>query len=277
MLVGSLNHGVCGHVECTDSEKLGLGPPSRSFEAIHSEVSTWTASGYFMSQGEEDKWLLEHLFAHRMTPAALSRGDRKLFVELGALNGRKYSNTFFFEKAFGWKGVLIEAELVNFRHLQETVNKFRNRSHAVHAAACREPQLIQVQGHRSMTKISAIGRTVPINAAGPRSNFSSTVLCIPMRTILAAATQNQNHIQGIELYSIDVEGNELDVVLSHDWAMFPARVVLIEMAKGGDANKENAALITALRSAGMCRHTIGVGHRNDVWVDPKYDAKLRAV
>ena len=32
------------------------------------------------------------------------------YVEVGALDGEKLSNTYFFEKELGWTGVLVEAD-----------------------------------------------------------------------------------------------------------------------------------------------------------------------
>ena len=52
------------------------------------------------SQNHEDLALLEMFFTGR-------RGGT--FVEMGALDGLEYSNTFAFEQALDWNGVLIEA------------------------------------------------------------------------------------------------------------------------------------------------------------------------
>ena len=42
-----------------------------------------------------------------------------VFVEMGALDGRRFSNTFAFEDALGWSGVLIEANPASCRKLFE--------------------------------------------------------------------------------------------------------------------------------------------------------------
>ncbi|EKX35933.1 hypothetical protein GUITHDRAFT_52329, partial [Guillardia theta CCMP2712] len=56
------------------------------------------------------------------------------FLELGALDGSTYSNSFYFERAMGWRGILIEADPDNFRQLV----KNRPDQVLVHAAICKE-------------------------------------------------------------------------------------------------------------------------------------------
>jgi hypothetical protein len=38
---------------------------------------------------------------------------------MGALDGIMFSNTYSFEKDFGWKGVLVEADPAHYRRLVE--------------------------------------------------------------------------------------------------------------------------------------------------------------
>ena len=80
------------------------------------------------SQHGEDQYLLPMLLA-------ATGGDAPgTFVELGALDGVTFSNTFAIERCLGWSGVLIEADPVNFELL---VKSERNVTR-VHAAVCDE-------------------------------------------------------------------------------------------------------------------------------------------
>ena len=47
----------------------------------------------------------------------MSFQENGFYVECGALNGEKGSNTLFFEKVRKWNGILIEADPENFRAL----------------------------------------------------------------------------------------------------------------------------------------------------------------
>lgn len=48
----------------------------------------------------------------------LYKQENGFYVECGALDGEKGSNTFFFEKVRKWNGVLIEADPSNFAVLK---------------------------------------------------------------------------------------------------------------------------------------------------------------
>eukprot|EP01031_Cornospumella_fuschlensis_P032780 gene32780-39633_t len=56
------------------------------------------------SQNKEDLWLYEKIFSR--LPVEEQIGGT--FLEIGALDGVTYSNTWFFEKKLGWKGILVE-------------------------------------------------------------------------------------------------------------------------------------------------------------------------
>ena len=62
-----------------------------------------------------------------------AHGKRGLFVEIGALDGVSYSNTYMLEACFGWRGLLIEANSLNFEQLLRS-----NRTHSkfVHRGVC---------------------------------------------------------------------------------------------------------------------------------------------
>ena len=97
----------------------------------------------------------------------------------------------------------------------------------------------------------------------------ASVMCVPMRTILEGAPHTAR-ARGIDLFSIDVEGHELNVVASHDWKRLPAKVVIIEMNKRTTPLDEQARIRTVLHEqAGMCYFGHS-GHENEVWVDPEY-------
>lgn len=53
------------------------------------------------SQDREDVTLYDMFFKNDKEPG--------VFLEIGALNEVTFSNTFFYEHALGWKGILVEA------------------------------------------------------------------------------------------------------------------------------------------------------------------------
>ena len=56
------------------------------------------------------------------------------------------------------------------------------------------------------------------------------------------------------------------------------RALIIEITRGLTTPKKHA-LHAALSApaTGLCRFAASVGHRNEVWVDPRYEAKTRAM
>ena len=218
-----------------------------------------------------------------------------LYVELGALDGAYLSNTIFYQQALGWGGVLIEAALQNFLLLERNVaSGVRRNVTAVHAAACPSPTVLQLplpanfynKSHSPLDarrNRAASGRATDTTATTQlytAKNGKSTtplplasVLCVPMATLLEAAPLTK-HARGIELYSIDVEGHELNVVSTHDWRRLPAKVVIVEMNRRTTAPALQAQIRAVLRGkAGMCYYGM-TGHANEVWVDPLYERKV---
>jgi len=64
------------------------------------------------SQDLEDMHILEILLL------AAKHEGQKTFVELGALDGKTFSNTYMLERCFGWHGLLIEGSPQNFEKLK---------------------------------------------------------------------------------------------------------------------------------------------------------------
>ena len=76
----------------------------------------------------------QHLEELLLLPSLLhaAQGQPGTFVELGALDGVRYSNTYILEKCFNWTGVLIEANPVSYQRLL----KSGRRSTMIHSGAC---------------------------------------------------------------------------------------------------------------------------------------------
>lgn len=89
------------------------------------------AKAHFKSQNGEDKTLLSQWFH------GLCNGT---YVEMGALNGVKYSNSYVFNKAMGWKGLLVELSPTSHRQL--VANRPNELVEPVNVAVCKERQMI---------------------------------------------------------------------------------------------------------------------------------------
>mmetsp|Transcript_5391 Transcript_5391/g.10277 ORF Transcript_5391/g.10277 Transcript_5391/m.10277 type:complete len:208 (-) Transcript_5391:257-880(-) len=83
------------------------------------------------SQSEEDQILLEHFNG--------ICGGR--YLEMGALDGVRYSNSFVFNKVFDWKGVLIELTTKSYKKL---VSNRQNELATINAGVCKKAQAIHL-------------------------------------------------------------------------------------------------------------------------------------
>lgn len=197
------------------------------------------------SQESEDKWLYQHFFHS-------ARGANFTMVEIGALDGIQYSNSYAFEKELGWRTVLIEASLNNYQKLVEN----RPESTSLFAGSCEEPRLLNVHGEGPM----ANGND---RAHGTLESYCP---CLPMSVL-----HNITNVAQIDLFSIDVEGAEYELLSSHDFEKVPVHTILIEMRKVDEATNQKERKL--LQANGFCRFASNVGHSNEVWVNPRYVPK----
>lgn len=75
----------------------------------HAFLHAWGVLRGSYSQFGQDLWVLSML-----------RGKRDgFFLDIGAFDGKHFSNTYLLEKKFGWKGICVEPSDDSFRRLQE--------------------------------------------------------------------------------------------------------------------------------------------------------------
>jgi len=154
-----------------------------------------------------------------------------LFVEAGANDGRSQSNTWYFEKYYGWTGILIEpipvladqcrrnrpgslvenCALVPFNHAGTTVEmRYCNLMSLVKGALKSEA--------KDLAHIQAGVEVQP--------GVTPYELQVPARTLTSVLDQHRP--RRIDLFSLDVEGYELNVLKGLDFERYRPRLMLIE-------------------------------------------------
>ena len=168
------------------------------------------------SQYQEDLHLLPLLLAS-------SGSGPRSFVELGALDGEHFSNTWLLEKCFGFGGLLIEANPANFQALQLS----RRTATKHHSAVCAQQEGghidINVAGGATGGQASLMSERFKRTWGHVKDAATIAVPCAPLSKLMAAAGLQG----GADLLSLDVEGAEAAVLRSVDPAAF--KVVLVEM------------------------------------------------
>lgn len=199
----------------------------------------------FASQSNEDKELLQ-LF-HSAHP--LCNGT---YLEMGAVDGVRYSNSHVFHHAYNWKGVLVEASPRNYPQL---VKNRPNEIATVHAGVCSKETILHwVEGNGR-----AVGGFQEIAPPSFQKRWwdetaiknAAAVMCQPLRKVLDKALGNGD-VDGskfhFDFFSLDVEGAEFDVLLSNDFERFTFGIVFVESDQHN--TMKNMAVRTLLENNG---------------------------
>lgn len=184
----------------------------------------------YSSQFGEDAWLFRNVFHNKLNGT---------YLEMGAMNGVDLSNTRWFMQAAGWKGLLIEACPAMAAELQRN----RRESISVHAAVCGDFRT--VHWHSS----GNVGGIFEFMAEGFKAIFHKDlkvetlpeVPCVPMQFLL-----DKFGIGSLDLWSLDGEGAELEILKTVDFSRLSVKVLMVEL---DGHNKEKDQAVTDLLAA----------------------------
>lgn len=183
-------------------------------------------SSWFLSQSSEDQHLM-FFFKNYCNG---------VYVELGALDGLTYSNTYVFNKGLDWKGILIELSPLNFESLKK--NRL-NELAIINAAICETNQTVHY------VESGAVGAVWEFTTAQFRNSWwgsektiqnAMPIQCLPLRDIFSKI----DLVFFADIFSLDVEGAELEVLYSIDFNATAFGVILIE--SGGMNITKNLAV-----------------------------------
>ena len=159
----------------------------------------------------EDAILDHHIFKGR---------TGGIFLEIGGLDGLKFSNSWYFEQSLCWRGILIEGLPSSFEQMKA------NRPLAVNIgqAVCSQAGVISYMiGNNSATAGLEMHMDEDFKKTWHTSSNKVNVCCNPMNKILQPIM-----VPYLNLLSIDVEGAEEIILKSIDWENLPVEVVVVE-------------------------------------------------
>lgn len=162
------------------------------------------------------------------------------YLEMGALDGVRFSNTYVFQQEFGWNGVLVEGSPENFQKLVE--NRPKEVAN-VHAAVCEtEREVHFVDGHKATSGIWEFSSEAYRNQWWPDLKIEDIppVSCLPLTKIL---DQKSGGYTFFDFYSLDIEGAELSALKSLDFNKYSFGVLFVEANKYFDKNDELKSFI----------------------------------
>lgn len=225
------------------------------------------------AQFGEDLYLLENFF--------WGRADG-IILESGALDGIRISTSFFFHSLFGWKSIHVDANPNNYRRLVANRHDALN----IHLAICKAPRVVHWlaetepivdMAHLKQAEVGAlppsergaqkvqIGSGVggifefmpqslirdfyPLIAAKGAAavNDLPAVMCRPLAPVLGMFG-----ISHVNIWVLDVEGAELEVLEAIDFTAVSFDVIFVE-ADGGNPEKD-AGVIALLKRQGFVHH-----------------------
>lgn len=148
------------------------------------------------------------------------------FLELGAIDGVKFSNTKFFEDNMGFNsGVLIEPDPRSFKSLAKNRPNCECFNYAIHDSKKEIPFMISQQ--------NAVGCSLDeaSNEFLDRWHKDSKKITVPSKRL--DNILHKSKLEYIDFWSLDVEGSEMQCLNSMDWSI-PVGLILVEVTKDRD-------------------------------------------
>jgi len=159
------------------------------------------------------------------------------FVELGANDGLRQSNTWLLQEVYGWTGLLIEPSPIRYRECM--ANRSFAKAPHVRCAACVPfgflERFVEIEDSDLMSV--AKGLDVSNDQAFSHAELGKKFLDdqrdrfvygSPARTLTSLLDEVMAPVE-FDLLSLDVEGNELAVLRGLDFSRYRPRWILVEV------------------------------------------------
>ncbi|CAG0889341.1 unnamed protein product [Darwinula stevensoni] len=144
------------------------------------------------------------------------KSNEGFFIEAGAFDGERFSNTLWLERERNWTGLLIEPDSKNFASLKGKQRK----SWLAHS--CLSP--VPYPTKMALKGGGAIGKM----AFDKRGNQKMQhLICFPLESLLGAIGQYE-----VDYFSLDIEGLDYEVLSNFSWDAFDIKVLMVESNKG---------------------------------------------
>lgn len=153
------------------------------------------------------------------------------YVDVGAYHPVTFSNTQFFY-LYGWRGINIEARPGS----QKLFDRLRPRDINVEIGIGREPGELTYYFIAEDSPMNSFSRDFLDHIE--MSDQVARAVPIKVSPLAEVLDRYLPEHQQIDFMNVDVEGHDLDVLLSNDWQRFRPRFVVVEDVKSDPANSE---------------------------------------
>lgn len=205
------------------------------------------------AKSKQDEWVLRY-FNHK---------KNGFYIDLGAHDGRQFSNTMALEKDYNWKGICIEANDESFKKLI----KNRKNSHNKFVNCC----IWNKDGEKINFVCQGMASGVKDESARwnkyrlPKRKSESTIVTKTTKSLLSILKE-QNCPKDIDFLSMDIEGAEEKVINDELFQNYNIKCVIVEIYCECFPNEEflkhypKTVVHDVLKNNGYeLAHTFGVG------------------
>lgn len=196
--------------------------------------------GLWRAQGGQDKWNYEHIFWKKSEPG--------IFVEFGARNGETGSNSYFFEHALGWSGLLAEIAANEIAGIKER----RKGSLVLHGGICDKRGMVDFKINDQVAGLS--GQVEHDTNRFP--HYSKTVTKVPCYTLNEVL--NMTGFTKIDYMTVDTEGSEFSILNALDFSRFVITVIQVETINS-EVERRRAIDALLLSKGYKIIHTVDLG------------------
>lgn len=167
----------------------------------------------FFSQCGQDKIIKDHFFPNK---------KKGFFIEIGAYDGIRGSNCYHFEKFLEWEGIAFEPSMIQFEKLKNNrkckiINKAMTDS-------IKNVEFLEVT--EGLTQMSGINNE---NYTGAKIIENNTVSKTRISNITTTSFEEEvSSNKEIDYLSIDIEGEEYNLLNSINFEKFSIKVVSVE-------------------------------------------------
>lgn len=157
----------------------------------------------------------------------LGRPPNGTFLDIGANDGKNFSNTLLFEEK-GWSGICVEPHPVVFESLKQ--NRICHMVNACIVDIDRTVNFLVVDGSANMLSgikefcdkhhMERIEKEIAENGGSTRT--------VPIEALSPATLCNRFKVKQIDFLSVDTEGCELQILKAFDFKRVPVRTISVE-------------------------------------------------
>jgi FkbM family methyltransferase len=178
---------------------------------------------------------------------------RGYFVEIGGADGKVHSNTFFLEKKYDWKGIVVEPAIINKKNLQ----KNRNCNicfNAVHEYTDVKLDFLETK-NPNLSQLTKYNKIDGHNRSDYKKYQVSTISLMDLLIKYKAP-------RIIDYLSIDTEGAEYDILKKFNFNKYKIKIITIEH----NYNKNRDKIYHLLKKNNYCRKFSGISDYDDWYV-----------